>query len=333
MIHFASPAFFLLIPFLVCFIIYLKLRNNNRRQSLLNFPQYIVTNDINKSKKIKLYSITNFITYTILFLFVVALARPQIGNRTENVLNQGTDIIMALDVSTSMEALDFEPVNRLEAAKKVAIDFVNSRQFDRIGIVLFSGLAFTQVPLTNDKQTAVRLLSYATTGMTSVDGTAIGSAIVTACNRLKDSEAEGKVIILITDGANNIGEVDPITAAEIARNLKIKIYTIGAGAPDGAYYKVMDPVEGMKMVKVVEQELDEKTLKQIADITDGQYFRANNTKMLQNIIKQIDKIEKTDINSIKFDSYHEIYDIFVWIILFLMLLNISLKNIMFRKLV
>ena len=333
MIHFASPAFFLLIPFLVCFIIYLKLRNNNRRQSLLNFPQYIVTNDINKSKKIKLYSITNFITYTILFLFVVALARPQIGNRTENVLNQGTDIIMALDVSTSMEALDFEPVNRLEAAKKVAIDFVNSRQFDRIGIVLFSGLAFTQVPLTNDKQTAVRLLSYATTGMTSVDGTAIGSAIVTACNRLKDSEAEGKVIILITDGANNIGEVDPITAAEIARNLKIKIYTIGAGAPDGAYYKVMDPVEGMKMVKVVEQELDEKTLKQIADITDGQYFRANNTKMLQNIIKQIDKIEKTDINSIKFDSYHEIYDIFVWIILFLMLLNIFLKNIMFRKLV
>lgn len=333
MIRFASPVFFLLIPFLAVFLVYLRIRDNNRRQSLLNFPQYILTNDINKSNKMKLYSITNFITYLILFLFVVALARPQIGNKTENVLNQGTDIIMALDVSTSMEALDFEPVNRLEAAKKVAIDFVNSRQFDRIGIVLFSGLAFTQVPLTNDKQTTVRLLSYATTGMTSVDGTAIGSAIVTACNRLKDSEANGKVIILITDGANNIGEVDPITAAEIARSLNIKIYTIGAGAPDGAYYKVMDPVEGMKMVKVVEQELDEKTLKQIANITDGQYFRANNTKMLENIIKQIDKIEKTDVSSIKFDSYLDIYNIFVWIILFLILLNISLKNILFRKLI
>ncbi|MBR3627301.1 MAG: VWA domain-containing protein [Elusimicrobia bacterium] len=333
MINFASPIFFLLIPFLVILVIYIRIRDNNRRQSLLNFPQYILVRDINKSKKIKLYMITRLITYTILLLFVIALARPQIGNKTENVLNQGTDIIMALDVSTSMEALDFEPVNRLEAAKKVAIDFVNSRQFDRIGIVLFSGLAFTQVPLTNDKQTAIRLLSFATTGMTSVDGTAIGSAIVTACNRLKDSEADGKIIILITDGANNIGEVDPITAAEIAKSLNIKIYTIGAGAPDGAYYRVMDPVEGMKMVKVVEQELDEKTLKRIADITDGQYFRANNTKMLQDVIKQIDKIEKTDVNSIKFDSYHEIYDIFVWIILFLMLLNIFFNNILFRKLI
>ncbi len=312
MIHFASPFFFLLIPLLIAFIIYLKRRDNKRRQSLLNFPQYIITDNMSKSRKIKFYSITNFITYAILLLFVVALARPQIGNKTENVLNQGTDIIMALDVSTSMEALDFEPVNRLEAAKKVAIDFVNSRKFDRIGIVLFSGLAFTQVPLTHDKQTAIRLLSQATTGMTSIDGTAIGSAIVTACNRLKDSEAEGKVIILITDGANNIGEVDPITAAEIAKTLNIKIYTIGAGAPDGAYYKVMDPVEGMKMVKVVEQELDEKTLKKIADITDGQYFRANNTKMLQDIIGQMDKIEKTDVSSIKFDSYFEIYYVFVW---------------------
>lgn len=333
MINFVSPSFFLLIPLLVLFIIYVRVRDNNRRQSLLNFPQYMLLNNINKSKRIKLYSITNFITYTILLLFIIALARPQIGNRTDNVLNQGTDIIMALDVSTSMEALDFEPVNRLEAAKKVAIDFVNSRKFDRIGIVLFSGLAFTQVPLTNDKQTAVRLLSFATTGMTSVDGTAIGSAIVTACNRLKDSEAKGKVIILITDGANNIGEIDPITAAGIAKSLNIKIYTIGAGAPDGAYYKVMDPVEGMKMVKVVEQELDEKTLKQIANITDGQYFRANNTKMLQDIIKQIDRIEKTDVSSINFDSYHEIYHIFVYIILFLILLNIFLKNIFFRKLI
>lgn len=333
MIHFASPMAFLLIPLLIGFIIYLKQRDNKRRKSLLNFPQYLVVDDINKSGKMKLYLITKVITYIILLLFVVALARPQIGNKTENVLNQGTDIIMALDVSTSMEALDFEPVNRLEAAKKVAINFVNSRKFDRIGIVLFSGLAFTQVPLTNDKQTTVKFLNSATTGMISVDGTAIGSAIVTACNRLKDSESKEKVIILITDGANNIGEVDPITAAEIAKNLNIKIYTIGAGAPDGAYYKIMDPVEGIKKVKVTEDELDEKTLGKIADITGGQYFRANNTKMLQDVIKQIDKMEKTDINSITFDSYHEIYNIFVVIILLLILLNIFLKNIFFKELI
>jgi len=333
MIHFASPLAFLLIPVLICYIIYLKKRDKERRQSLLNFPQYLLVNNINKSGKVKLYLVTKVITYTILLLFVIALARPQIGNKTENVLNQGTDIIMALDVSTSMEALDFEPVNRLEAAKKVAIDFVNSRKFDRIGIVLFSGLAFTQVPLTNDKQTTVKFLNSATTGMTAVDGTAIGSAIVTACNRLKDSESKGKVIILITDGANNIGEVDPITAAEIARSLNIRIYTIGAGAPNGAYYKIMDPVEGIKKVKVVEDELDEKTLETIADITGGQYFRANNTKMLQNVIKQIDKMEKSDINSINFDSYYEIYNIFVVIILLLILLNIFLKNILFKELI
>ena len=333
MIRFASPIFLLLIPVLIGFIIYLRIRDKQRKQSLLNFPQYMIINDIEKTQKVKLYSITRFITYIILLLFVIALARPQIGNRTEQVLNQGSDIIIALDVSTSMEAMDFEPINRLEAAKKVAIDFVDSRKFDRIGIVLFAGLAFTQVPLTNDKQTAIRLLSLATTGMTSVDGTAIGSAIVTACNRLRDSEAKGKVIILFTDGANNIGEVDPITAAEIAKNLNIKVYTIGAGAPEGAYYKVMDPVEGMKMVKVVEQELDEKTLKRIADITDGRYFRANNTKMLQNIIKQIDELEKTDVSSIKFDSYYEIYHIFIIMILFLILLNIFLENFLFRKLI
>lgn len=333
MIYFNSPIFFLLIPLLIVFIVHLKIREKNRRQSLLRFPQYTLLYGIKKNQKIKLYPILNIITYIILLLFVVALARPQIGNKTENVLNQCRDIMLVLDISSSMEALDFEPVNRMEAAKKVAIDFVKARKLDRIGIVLFSGLAFTQVPLTSDKQTIIRLLSSATTGMTSIDGTAIGSAIVTASNRLKNSEAKEKVIILITDGVNNIGEVDPITAAHVAKNLNIKIYTIGAGAPDGAYHRIMDPVEGIKMVKVAEEELDEETLTEVANITGGKYFRANNTKMLQNIINQIDKMEKTEIKSIKFDSYYDIYHIFVWIIFALMLLNIFLDNILFRKLI
>ncbi len=332
MLHFDAPLFFLLVPVLILFMVYLKIRNINRRKSLINFPQYMLLDNIKKSKKIKFYPIITVINYLILFLFVTALARPQIGNKTEDVLNQGTDIIIALDVSSSMEALDFEPINRLEAAKKTAMDFVKSRKYDRIGIVLFSGLAFTQSPLTNDMKTIVRLLSLAATRTVAVDGTAIGSAIVTACNRLKDSEAKGKVIILITDGANNIGEVDPITAAEIAQKLNIKIYTIGAGSPDGAYYQIIDPKEGRKLVKVAEQELDEDTLTEVAELTGGKYFRANNTKMLEDIIKQIDKMEKTEIASINFTSYYEIYDKVVIVMLILLILNLFLENILFRKL-
>ena len=332
MIYFKSPIFFLLIPLLILFVIYLKIRNSKVKKSLIKFPQFFIVNDLRKSVKIKFYNIVNILNYIILLLFVIALARPQIGNKTEDVLNQGTDIIVALDVSSSMEALDFEPINRLEAAKKIAIDFVRTRKYDRVGIVLFSGLAFTQCPLTNDMDTVARFLSYATTNMLSVDGTAIGSAIVTASNRLKDSQAKSKVLILITDGANNIGEVDPITAAQIAQKLNIKIYAIGAGNPEGAYYQVMDSKVGMKLVKVEEQDLDEKTLTKIAEITGGQYFRANNTKMLKNIIFQIDKMEKTEISSIKFASYSEIFDKFILLIFILMLVNIFFENILFRKL-
>ena len=332
MIYFKSPIFFLLIPLLILFVIYLKIRNSKVKKSLIKFPQFFIVNDLRKSVKIKFYNIVNILNYIILLLFVIALARPQIGNKTEDVLNQGTDIIVALDVSSSMEALDFEPINRLEAAKKIAIDFVRTRKYDRVGIVLFSGLAFTQCPLTNDMDTVARFLSYATTNMLSVDGTAIGSAIVTASNRLKDSQAKSKVLILITDGANNIGEVDPITAAQIAQKLNIKIYAIGAGNPEGAYYQVMDPKVGMKLVKVEEQDLDEKTLTKIAEITGGQYFRANNTKMLKNIIFQIDQMKKTKLSSIKFTSYSDTFDKLILVIFILMLINIFFENILFRKL-
>jgi len=332
MIHFDSPFYFLLLPLIIALVVYMKYRNKKIRKSLINFPQYIITEDLQKSKKLKLYNIVHIVNYLILLLFVIALARPQIGNRTEDVLNQGTDIMIALDVSSSMEALDFEPVNRLEAAKQIAINFVKSRKYDRVGIILFSGLAFTQSPLTNDMNTVARLLGGATTNMISVDGTAIGSAIVTACNRLKDSEAKGKVIILITDGANNIGEVDPITAAEIAEKLGIRVYTIGAGNPEGAYYQVMDPQEGMKLIKVAEQDLDEDTLTQVADITGGQYFRASNTTMLKTIISQIDKMEKVELSSINFTSYTDIFDKFVFLIFILMMVSLFIENILFRKL-
>lgn len=330
MFHFDSPVFFCLLPVLILFLIYLNIREKKQKKNLILFPQYVLLKDVTKSKKIKMYPVIKIINYLIIFLFVISLAKPQIGNKTSDVINQGVDIMFTLDVSSSMEALDFEPVNRIEAAKKVAIDFIKNRKYDRVGLVCFSGLAFTQIPLTNDINSVIRILGNITTRMISVDGTAIGSAIVTACNRLKDSEAKGKIIILITDGANNIGEIDPITSAEIARDLGIKIYTIGAGSLDGAYYQNFED-NSIKKIKVKESELDEDTLQKIADISGGEYFRVDNTRALEKVLKQIDKIEKTKLNDIKFTSYTELYNKFILILFVLLMLNLFLEHIIFRK--
>lgn len=332
--HFDAIGYFLLVPLILVFILFLSFRNKKRYKSYINFPQYDIVKKIKKSKSIKRYSFIKIINYIILALFVVALAKPQIGETTEDVLNNGSDIIIALDISSSMEALDFKPINRLEAAKKIAIDFVSNIKYDRVGVVLFSGLAFTQSPLTNDMVSVANLIGAASPALSSVDGTAIGSAIATACNRLKESEAKSKVIILITDGANNIGEIDPITAAEIAQTLGIKIYTIGAGAKDGAYHQVMDNATGkMKLVKVAEEELDEENLTKIADITDGQYFRATDTDSLKVIMKKIGEMEKTKVSSVKFTSYKDGFDKIILVLLSLLLFNILLENLFLRKLI
>lgn len=331
--YFATPVFLLLLPLILVIEIYRYIKNKNRNKKLINFSRYDVVKQTRLSNKIKIYTKLLFIiNYLIISLFILALARPQIGEKTDDVLNQGTDIMIALDISSSMEALDFKPINRLEASKKIAVDFVKTRKYDRVGIVLFAGLAFTQAPLTNDIMSVANTLMSAKIGMSSIDGTAIGSAIATACNRLKESEAKSKVIILITDGSNNIGEIDPITAAEIAKNFNIKIYTIGAGDPEGSYYQVMDPVQGMTFVKIEEQDLDENTLKEIASITDGKYFRADNTKMLKSIIDQIDEMEKTDIKSLKFNLYQDIFYKFIMLLFIMIMFKMFLENIFLRKL-
>ena len=332
MFLFDSPFFFCLLPVLVLFLIYLSFKEKKQKKNLILFPQYTLLKNVTNSKKIKIYPVIKIINYLILFLFIIALAKPKIGNKTADVLNQGIDIMFALDVSSSMEALDFEPVNRIEAAKKVAVDFIKRRKYDRIGLVCFSGLAFTQVPLTNDVDSLIKVIGNIRTRMISVDGTAIGSAIITACNRLKDSESKGKIIILITDGANNIGEIDPVTSAEIARDLGIKIYTIGAGSLDGAYYQSFED-NTIKKTKVKESELDEETLQKIADISDGEYFRVGNTKSLEKVMKQIDKIEKTKIKDIKFSNYTELYDKVILILFILLMLNIFLEHFIFRKII
>jgi Ca-activated chloride channel family protein len=239
-------------------------------------------------------------------LLIVALARPQSSNSWHNVTTKGIDIMMAMDVSGSMLAQDFSP-NRLEAAKQVATRFINGRSNDRIGLVVFSGESFTQCPLTTDHAALINLMKDIKSGMIE-DGTAIGEGLATSVARLKDSKAISKVIILLTDGVNNSGSIDPFTAAEIAKTFGIRVYTIGVGTYGMAPYPVQTPfgtqLQDMKV------EIDEGLLKKIADMTDGLYFRANNKKKLEAIYQKIDKLEKSKI-SVK--EYHKKDDRYLYL--------------------
>ena len=266
----------------------------------------------------------------VLSFIIFALARPQSGQKGEEILTKGVDIILCLDTSTSMRAEDFKPNNRFYVAKKSAEEFVKGRKHDRIGVVVFSALAFTQCPLTLDYGALIDFLDKTEIGMTQTDGTAIGSAIVTSLNRLRESNAKSKIIILLTDGRNNTGEIDPITAAKTASAIDVKIYTIGAGVPGGALYPVDDPIFGRRYVKI-QDDLDEATLSEIAHITEGAYFRATSPEGLKNIFKQIDKMEKTEIKSKEFTEYTELYLYFLFPALLLFLAELFLKNTVLRR--
>jgi Ca-activated chloride channel family protein len=261
-----------------------------------------------------------------------ALARPQAGQKSSEIYNQGIDILLALDTSTSMQAIDFKPANRFEAAKKVAKEFVKGRTHDRIGIVVFAGLAYTQCPLTADTDAVLNFLDQSAIGMTQVDGTAIGSAIATAVNRLKDSPGKSRVVILVTDGRSNIGEIDPLTAAQAAQALGARVYTIGAGQPGGALYPVDDPFFGRQYVKMPGQELDESTLAKIAETTGGRYFRATDSAALERIFKQIDSMEKSEIKTVKYTNYTELFGWMLWPAFILLLLEIALANTWLKRL-
>jgi Ca-activated chloride channel homolog len=222
---------------------------------------------------------------------ILALARPQSTKSWEESETKGIDIVIALDVSSSMELPDFKP-SRLEAAKNVAIEFISGRKFDEIGLVVFAGESYTQCPLTTDYKVLINLFKKVKSGIIE-DKTAIGLGLATAIKRLKDSEAKSKVIILLTDGKNNTGEIGPITAAEIAKEFNIRVYTIGVGSNDEIPIQV-ETIFG-KQTQYVKAELDEETLKQIADITDGAYFRATNKDKLKEIYEKIDALEKSKI--------------------------------------
>jgi Ca-activated chloride channel family protein len=254
---------------------------------------------------------------------IVALARPQSTDNWTNTSTEGIEIVIALDISGSMLAEDFKP-NRLEAAKQDAIKFISGRPNDRIGLVVFAGESFTQCPLTTDHAVLINLIKDVKQGMIE-DGTAIGLGLANAVTRLKDSDAKSKVIILMTDGVNNQGEIPPLTAAEIAKTFGIRVYTIGVGSRGTAPYPVTD-MFGRKRYQQMEVEIDEDVLTQIAHLTDGRYFRAVNNQRLEDIYKEIDKLEKSKIEVKQYSKKNEEYLIWVVIGGILLILEVLLRN-------
>jgi Ca-activated chloride channel family protein len=261
-----------------------------------------------------------------LALIVVVLARPQSHNIEQLVETEGIDIMLALDISSSMLAQDFKP-DRLEAAKDIAIQFVSGRRNDRIGVVIFAGESFTMCPLTTDLRTVVNQFKDVKLGLIE-DGTAIGLGLATAVARLKESDASSKVIILLTDGVNNKGEVAPLTAADIAKTFAVRVYTVGVGTIGTAPYPVQTPF-GTRM-QDMKVEIDEDVLKQIAQITGGQYFRATDGKGLQKVYEQIDQLEKTKIEVTEISKKKEEFHLYAFMALLLIGLDIFLRTTVLR---
>lgn len=260
---------------------------------------------------------------------IVALARPQTGITTENVLTEGIDIVMVLDVSSSMLAEDLQP-NRLEAAKAVAVDFVAGRRNDRLGLVAFAGQAFTQAPLTFDYGVVQSLLGELDVGIIE-DGTAVGMGLATAVKRLQASSAESKVVVLLTDGRSNRGEIGPVTAAQMAQALGVRVYTIGAGSIGTAPVPVPDGFGGTRYANV-EVDIDEATLQQVAELTGGQYFRATDTESLAEIYAEIDELERTEVEVENFTQFGEEFPVPLMLGFLLLMAELGLSQTVLRRL-
>lgn len=266
---------------------------------------------------------------TTLVFLILALIRPQTGTGEEKSTKHVIDIMLSLDISGSMATLDFHPDNRLVAAKIEAKRFIEGRKNDRIGLVIFAGQSFTQCPLTIDHQAILALLEKVQMGMVE-DGTAIGLGIGNAVNRLKESQAKSKVIILLTDGVNNAGEIDPETASDLAKQYNIKLYTIGVGKEGTAFIPMNDPRFGPRL-RQVETQIDEKMLNRISEKTGGKYFRAQDERALRNIFKEIDRLETTEITVEKFMHFDEKYFLFLWPAFFILLIEIAWSHLLAVK--
>lgn len=268
-----------------------------------------------------------FLLRTIaLVMIIIAIARPRSSTKMDKIDTEGIDIVLAMDVSTSMLARDFTP-DRISAAKDIAIEFISQRPSDRMGIVVFAGESYTQCPLTTDRATLINLMKEIETGLIE-DGTAIGNGLATAVARMQNSDAKSRVVILLTDGVNNSGEITPQTAADIAKTYGIRVYTIGVGANGTAPYPVMTPW-GVQMQNV-EVEIDENLLKNIAEITGGRYFRATDNTKLSEIYSEINKMEKARTTIDSFPIYKELFTGFALIALACLLLEVLISFILRR---
>lgn len=326
MYRFHNPGFLFFILFLIPLLLYeirrLHTGRKNIRIGTLN-PLIPITPKYHYKVIIPLV-----LKYLTLILLIFALARPQKGNVSRELTQSGIDIMIALDISGSMRAVDFQP-NRLEAAKQVSADFVRGRQTDRIGLVVFASEAFLQCPLTIDYDVLTGIISDVQIIPEQLDGTAIGLALANSINRLRDSDAESKVIILLSDGDNNAGEIDPLTAAGFAENFNMKIYTIAMGMRGQVRIPVDDPLFGRRMVPV-QIEINEELLKEIAHKTGGEFFRADSEEKLNRIWKEISEMEKTEISVTQFTDWHELFFIFLFIALVFFLLEWLLRRILWR---
>lgn len=313
-IEFANPEY---LWFLLVLIPLLAWRIWQRKKAVANMKISSLQMFSNKgiSWRLVLRYIMLAVECLCIALIIVALARPQSTDSWEEHTTEGIDIAIALDISGSMLAEDFRP-NRLEAAKNIGMEFVSSRPSDNIGLVVFSGESYTQCPLTIDHAVLLNLFSELKSGLID-DGTAIGLGLATAVNRLRDSQAKSKVIILLTDGENNMGNISPTTAAEFAKEFGIRVYTIGIGKKGKAPYPFKTAF-GTTVYQDVDVNIDEETLTQIAEMTDGQYYRATDNESLRNIYSEIDKMEKTILNVQSFSKPHEEFEpLLIWAILLL----------------
>lgn len=326
-IEFANPEYFylllLIIPMIIWYI--LKDRKSHACIQISSFKGFE-----NTSRTYKYYLRHSLFILRILSIagLITVIARPQSTNSWKTETSEGIDIIMALDVSSSMLAEDFSP-NRLEAAKNVAAQFITGRPNDKIGLVIFSGESFTQCPLTTNQSVLLNLFKDIKSGMIE-DGTAIGLGLANAVNRIKDSKAISKVIILLTDGVNNQGEIAPITAAELAKTFGIRVYTIGVGSQGTARYPAQD-VFGNIHYQQIPVKIDEKVLKKISSLTDGKYFRATDNTSLKEVYEQIDKLEKSKIEEKSFSTKSEKYLFFAILSCIFLVIEILLRNTILRN--
>ena len=319
---------FLLIPYIIWYLMYRKKTEPTMRMSDTKAYRFAP-----RSWKVTLMPLQLILRIVVFVLLIIILARPQTRNSWNNKSVEGIDIMLAMDISGSMLAEDLRP-NRIEAAKEVAAEFIAGRPNDNIGLTIFAGEAFTQCPMTTDHASLLNLLQGVRTDMATrgliEDGTAIGMGLANAVSRLKDSKAKSKVVILLTDGSNNRGDISPMTSAEIAKSLGIRVYTIGVGTNKVAPYPMI--VAGGVQYVNIPVEIDSKTLSEIAAATDGDFYRATNNRELQNIYKEIDKLEKSKLSVKTYSKKYDAYQPFAMVAILLLLLEILLKITVFRKL-